>query len=180
MAMSLGAMVALEWASEAPQELAALVLINTSLRPYSPVWQRLRPANYAALLRLALFGGTALAWECSVLRLTSNRGDASVLPRWLQLRAQHPVSRANALRQLIAAARYEAPHELPRKPVLVLGSEQDRLVSVLCSKALAREGAYDLRLHPVAGHDLPLDDGPWVAQQVRQWLADVRPAAPDS
>jgi pimeloyl-ACP methyl ester carboxylesterase len=178
LAMSLGAMVALEWACEAPQDVSALVLINTSLRPYSPVWQRLRPANYGALLRLALFGGTPLGWECTVLRLTSNRGDASVLPRWLQLRQQHPVSRANALRQLVAAARYEAPHRLPRMPVLVLGSEPDRLVSVACSKALALQGAYALRLHPAAGHDLPLDDGPWVAQQVRQWLADGCPAAP--
>jgi pimeloyl-ACP methyl ester carboxylesterase len=56
--------------------------------------------------------------------------------------------------------------------VLVLGSEQDRLVSVLCSKALAQQGAYELRLHPDAGHDLPLDDGPWVARQVQSWLGD--------
>jgi pimeloyl-ACP methyl ester carboxylesterase len=171
LAMSLGAMVALEWACEAPQELACTVLVNTSLQPFSPFWQRLRPANYGALLRLALFGGTPLGWECTVLRLTSNRGDASVLPRWLQLRQQHPVSRVNAFRQLVAAARYEAPRTLPRLPVLVLGSEQDRLVSVACSRALARQGPYVLRLHPEAGHDLPLDDGPWVAQQVRQWRA---------
>ena len=171
LAMSLGAMVALEWAGEAPQDLAAAVLINTSLQPFSPFWQRLRPAHYAALLRLALFGGTPLAWECTALRLTSKRGDASVLPRWLQLRQQHPVSRGNALRQLIAAARYEAPRSLPRIPVLVLGSELDSLVSVACAKALARHGACALRRHPDAGHDLPLDDGPWVAQQVRQWLA---------
>jgi hypothetical protein len=28
-----------------------------------------------------------------------------------------------------------------------------------------------LAIHPGAGHDLPLDDAPWVAQQVRDWLA---------
>jgi hypothetical protein len=25
-------------------------------------------------------------------------------------------------------------------------------------------------LHPDAGHDLPLDDGVWVSQQVKDWL----------
>ncbi|MBC8058528.1 MAG: alpha/beta hydrolase, partial [Rhizobiales bacterium] len=30
--------------------------------------------------------------------------------------------------------------------------------------------------HPWAGHDLPLDDGEWVALQVSNWL-QTRPAA---
>jgi len=25
-------------------------------------------------------------------------------------------------------------------------------------------------IHPEAGHDLPLDDGAWVAGQIRAWL----------
>ena len=53
LAMSLGAMVATEWAHAAPAEVAGCVLINTSLRPFSPFHQRLRPGNYAALLRVA-------------------------------------------------------------------------------------------------------------------------------
>ncbi|MDO8778412.1 MAG: alpha/beta hydrolase, partial [Burkholderiaceae bacterium] len=62
LAMSLGAMVAVAWAETYPQELAAMVLINTSLRPFSAFYQRLRPANYAALLRLAALGGTPAQW----------------------------------------------------------------------------------------------------------------------
>jgi hypothetical protein len=30
-------------------------------------------------------------------------------------------------------------------------------------------------MHPEAGHDLPLDDGPWVAHRVRNWLHSGRP-----
>ena len=52
--MSLGAMVAVDWAARHPEELAGCVLINTSLRPFSPWYQRLRPANYGALLRPAV------------------------------------------------------------------------------------------------------------------------------
>jgi pimeloyl-ACP methyl ester carboxylesterase len=172
LAMSLGAMVALAWAQAQPKELAALVLINTSVRPFNPFYQRLRPANYPALLRLALFGAAPQVWERSVLGMTSNRVDESVLPLWLQLRQQHPVSRATALRQLLAAARYRAPAVLPPVPTLVLSSAQDQLVSPHCSQALARAWHCALRVHASAGHDLPLDDGPWVAQQVCQWRGD--------
>src|SRR5450830_429258 len=50
LAMSLGAMVAVAWAQAYPQEVAAQVLINTSMRPFNPFYQRLQPANYAVLL----------------------------------------------------------------------------------------------------------------------------------
>ena len=170
LAMSLGAMVAVAWSHAHPQEVAAQVLINTSMRPFNPFYQRLLPANYAALLRLAVLGATPDAWERTVLRITSNHACDDVLPLWLSLRQEHPVSRANALRQLVAAARFRAPAAKPLVPTLVLTSEQDHLVSCACSKALARHWHCDLRVHPSAGHDLPLDDGPWVAAQVRAWL----------
>jgi pimeloyl-ACP methyl ester carboxylesterase len=70
--MSLGAMVAVAWADRHPDELAGGVLINTSLRPFSPWYQRLRPANYLALLGL-LLAGDAGRRERTILRLTSNR-----------------------------------------------------------------------------------------------------------
>jgi pimeloyl-ACP methyl ester carboxylesterase len=41
MAMSLGGMVATDWAQRYPEEVARLVLINTSMRPYSRMVERL-------------------------------------------------------------------------------------------------------------------------------------------
>jgi len=170
LAMSLGAMVAVAWCHAHPHEVAANVLINTSMRPFSSCYQRLRPANYGALLKLAVFGMTPEVWERHVLRMTSNRADDSVLPCWLALQQENPVSRTNALRQLIAAARFRAPPANPPAPTLLLASEQDHLVSVECTRALARHWHCPLQVHTSAGHDLPLDDGPWVAAQVRDWL----------
>jgi pimeloyl-ACP methyl ester carboxylesterase len=89
-------------------------------------------------------------------------------------RAQHPVSGANALRQLLAAMRYRARRQAPAVPLLLLGSEQDRLVDVRCTLALARHWGSALRLHPWAGHDLPLDDPAWVLAQLRGWLGRAR------
>ena len=170
LAMSLGAMVTLAWSHAYPDEVTAQVLINTSMRPFNPFYQRLQSANYATLLQLAFTSATPEAWERAILRLTSNRGDASVLPFWLQLRRENPVARTNALRQLLAAARYRAPAGPPTCPTLLLASQRDQLVSVNCSQSLAQHWQCPLRLHPTAGHDIPLDDGSWVAQQVHDWL----------
>lgn len=172
LAMSLGAMVAVQWCHAHPLEVSANVLINTSMRPFNPFYQRLQPANYGELLKLTVLGASPEIWERTVLRLTSNRADEAVLPRWLALRRENPVSRANTLRQLVAAARFRAPRRRPASPTLVLTSEQDHLVSVECSRALAKHWQCALRVHVSAGHDLPLDDGPWVADQVRNWMID--------
>jgi pimeloyl-ACP methyl ester carboxylesterase len=176
LAMSLGAMVSAAWGQACPQEVAAQVLINTSMRPFSPFYQRLRPANYGALLQLLALGASALEWERAVLRLTSQRADSAVLPAWLAIRSQRPVSRANAVRQLIAAARFRAASTAPPMPVLVLASQQDQLVNVQCSVALAKQWQCAVRVHSHAGHDLPLDDGPWVIAQVKQWLTAANTA----
>ena len=170
-AMSLGAMVATEWARTAPQEISGCVLVNTSFRPFSPFFHRLRPRNYAALLGLALLPRSAEAVERTVWRLTSSAPDArsAVIDDWVATRTRRPVSAANALRQLLAAARYRAPVLAPSPRILLLASQNDQLVDSRCSQAIARGWGCGLALHPHAGHDLPLDAPWWVLEQVQQW-----------
>jgi pimeloyl-ACP methyl ester carboxylesterase len=172
LAMSLGAMVATAWCAQHPQDVAALVLINTSLRPFSPWYRRLRPSRYATLLRLMLARRDVLTSERAVLAMTSNARarDAGLVQRWAGYRREHPVAPANALRQLWAAARYRAPRAMPSAEVLLLASARDRLVDSRCSAALARAWGCRLAWHPWAGHDLPLDDQRWVVDQVREWM----------
>ena len=177
-AMSLGAMVATEWARSAPEDIAGCVLVNTSFRPFSPFFHRLRPGNYATLLGLALLPWSVIDIERTVWQLTSNTPGphGAVIDAWLAARARHPVSAANALRQLLAAARYRAPAVAPHPHILLLASQNDRLVNSRCSQAIARGWQCDLALHPQAGHDLPLDDPLWVLEQVQQWLCRVAAA----
>jgi predicted alpha/beta hydrolase family esterase len=89
---------------------------------------------------------------------------------WAGYAQQNPVSRRNALRQLIAAARYEAPVSKPVPPLLILASAQDRLVNPRCSRTLATRWNVTYVEHSTAGHDLPLDDAPWVVRQAMRWL----------
>ena len=175
LALSLGGMVAVEWASRYPQEIASCVLINTSMRPYSPFYRRLRWQNYPALLRQLLLGDQA-SQEALILRLTSFKvgaGNAKLVDQWLAYQRQYPVSRRNALRQLLSAARFRAPAIRPAMPLLILAGSRDRLVDPGCSRRLARAWQTAHENHPDAGHDLPLDQPDWVAQTVAQWLGEV-------
>lgn len=172
LAMSLGAMVAVAWSEQYPQELEKMVLINTSLAPYNPFYHRLRPRNYLALARLFYISVTQR--ENLIMRLTSRRSHTenlkSILLQWIAYAEEYPISRANILRQLQAAMRYQAAPVAPPTPVLILAGQRDQLVNVKCSLHLAREWDCTIRLHPAAGHDLPLDDGVWVTEQIKEWL----------
>jgi pimeloyl-ACP methyl ester carboxylesterase len=169
LAVSMGAMVAAEWSHRYPHEVVAQVLINTSMRPFSAFYQRLRPHNYGTLFRLIAMQKTVMQWEQAVLQLSTHRAHPEVLPYWQALREQCPVSRTNALRQLWAAARYRANVHRPAALTLVLVSAQDALVCAACSHALAVAWGAAVAVHPTAGHDLTLDDGPWVAARVVEW-----------
>ncbi|CAN7152580.1 alpha/beta fold hydrolase [Pseudoduganella sp. LjRoot289] len=178
LALSLGAMVAVQWQASYPDEVARCVLLNTSMRPFSRFYQRLRWQNYPAIVRQLLLGG-ARRQEQLALRLTStvhgaDTRDSELLKRWVDYHNECPVSRLNALRQLLAAARFSAPERRQGgAPLLVLAGALDGLVDPQCSQRLAQAWDAEFRLHPAAGHDLPLDDGPWVAAQVADWLADT-------
>ena len=167
-ALSLGGMVALDWLDRYPGEVARGVLINTSVAGLVSLPQRLRPRQYWRLLRLALGVPPEVA-EAMILAMTSNRPDPEILAEWTRYQRENPVTRSNLLRQLHAASRYRAPRGRPQAPVLLLASDADQLVDVACSRALARRYRWPLFVHASAGHDLPLDDGPWVAEQIRRW-----------
>ena len=174
LALSLGAMVAVEWSRQHPEEVESMVLINTSLAPYNPFYHRLRPGNYPALLGI-LISGTVAQRENLILRITSTleRGVLQrnqLLQQWVSYARECPVTRSNILRQLRAAVFYRNAPARPGVPVLLLAGQDDRLVNMKCSLALAKQWACAIRIHPTAGHDLPLDDGYWVTQQVTEWL----------
>jgi pimeloyl-ACP methyl ester carboxylesterase len=164
LAMSLGGMVATAWALHYPGEIERLVLVNTSMRPYSRFYERLRPAAWPSLMRVAVDWRDAEGpAEALIHARTCQRRDtlAADLKTWHAIRASTPVSRANALRQLWAAARYAA-RGVPRCAVLVVSARGDRLVNPVCSARLAQAWNAQHVVHPWAGHDVPHDDPQWL------------------
>lgn len=169
--LSLGAMVAVSWAQTRPDEIDRLVLINTSMRPFSGPLKRLRVGAWPVLMRAAFAWRGRRAAEAAIHALTCERRDRydTDLALWIAIYRSAPVNRANALRQLWAAARFEAARAAPVCPTLVLASRVDRLVHYDCSHALARAWSATYREHPWAGHDLPHDDGQWLAETICAW-----------
>ncbi len=176
--LSLGGMVAQAWAEAYPDEVAGVVLINTSVAGRSPWWRRVRPGA-AARLGLAAATRDVVARERGLVALVSNRPELreETTRAWAEIARLRPVRRATVLRQLLAASRYRTTLQPSVTPTLVLVSQRDRLVHPSCSYNLAAALSAELREHPSAGHDLPMDDPRWVIEQVLDWWHRVATVA---
>ncbi|MBC7370685.1 MAG: alpha/beta hydrolase [Bdellovibrionaceae bacterium] len=160
--ISLGGMIVTEWAREFPQEVEMICLINSSSANHGRFYERLLLSNAPKFLKLARQKDLNLR-EMGALEIVSNSSDRRklALPSWVKETSIHPVSPRNLIRQLLAAFIYRFPKSPPVKAFLV-GSVQDRMVSVRCTERLAADWKCPLFLHPWAGHDLPLDDPEWM------------------
>jgi pimeloyl-ACP methyl ester carboxylesterase len=169
--LSLGGMVAMEWAARHAREVERCVLLATSARPFCAFYSRLRWRALLPVLRI-LLTRDARARERAILALVSGNEQrrASALGAWTRYAEEAPIGLGNLLRQLVAAARYRAPRRRPGVPVLLLAGGGDRLVDPRCSENLARAWQAPLRTRAGAGHDVALDAGAWVADEVAGWL----------
>lgn len=192
-ALSLGAMVAVDWAQRFPEEIEALVLVNTSMRRYSGPLERLRPAAWPAIVRIARRWGTRSAGgstsvsasasasverrnvETIIHALTCARTDTREMDvsAWTEIFERAPPTRANALRQLCAAARFRGAPLAPHCPTLLLASRADALVHPACSAKLAAAWGAAIMVHPWAGHDLAHDDPVWLAEAIAAWVGNA-------
>ena len=171
--VSMGGMVAIEWARRYPAEIAAAALINTSALRFSWPHERLRPSIWGTVMHISRLRDDAVARERAVLGMVSNlhASDEALARTWAGYADERPISLHNAMRQLGAAATFHAPRKPPPVRWLVLCSTADRMVNPCCSHRLARAWNVALREHPTAGHELTVDDGPWVARQIAEAFA---------
>lgn len=168
-ALSMGGMIAIDWMIRYPAEISAAVLINTSVRPFSAFYQRLRWQNYFLVIKA--FVMQRFEREKLILFLTSNLSteNTRLLNDWVHWNMECPVSPANSVRQLVATAIFSVT-ERPRQPVLIVSSRLDRLVHHQCSINLAKAWDIPFIEHSSAGHDLPLDDPAWLSNHIGNWM----------
>ena len=174
-AISMGGMIATQWAIEKPKEIAGIVLINSSLRQFSPFYKRLNPKCYLSALQ-AILSGNLTRQEQWILRWTSTNhsSSATLLKRWAQYAQSGHPTLANSLRQLCAAAKYKGSLEKPAPPILILNGANDRLVHPSCSSTIAQSWRCPIYTHPTAGHDLGLDDPNWLALHISNWYQSIK------
>jgi pimeloyl-ACP methyl ester carboxylesterase len=178
-AISMGAMVAMEWLKEHPTGIHGAIFMNTSLNLFSPIWERLRPQNYGRLVRIAL-GVPVRERERLILEMTTNLADLeALLPEWVAIAEKRPISLKTTMAQLIAAAGFAGSLEPPPRPILLLRSLADKFVGCGASEKISKAWSVPLVTHPSAGHDLPLDDAPWVAEQIARFLSNISVRAVD-
>lgn len=170
-AISMGGMIATAWAQHFPDDIETMTLINTSFSNMSAIKHRLKPSNIPLFLNLLVNPNSNN--ETKILARTSNTShDPAIISHWLAIAEKRPISLGNALKQLYAASQYSAPKYKPNVDILLLASEQDRLVDFKCSCDIAEQWHVQLAIHPTAGHDLPLDDPNSVIDKINQWHAE--------
>ncbi|MCB0384485.1 MAG: alpha/beta hydrolase [Bdellovibrionales bacterium] len=170
LSISLGGMITLEWMRRHPQELHFAVIMNTSAAGLTPFYRRLRLSAAPRFFSSALVRDPHLR-ERRIVDLISNRREVhdQVAAEWHELGIKRPVNRRSVARQLLAASRFRLPRQMPQIPTLLMVGQGDRLVHPECTEALHRHYGWDIARHPWAGHDLPLDDAPWIFNQIRKW-----------
>lgn len=165
-AISFGGMIAMQWLKQCPKELQSVYLINTSMKPWSKMTERLRIAAWPKVIS-GLFLSPAKR-EISVRKLTTQyyKRDDELLAQWQEWAVQKPVTAINILKQIYTASRFKAP-ELPKstiEKITIIVSAQDELVHPDCSLQIAKRLGADIITHPRAGHDLPLDEPEWLCK----------------
>lgn len=169
LSISLGGMIGLDWCARYPDDFTHAVIINSSTAS-TPVWNRFRPSSIPNLVLGRL--RDEIPRERAVLAQTSNNPNRdldTLARRSAGYQKTQPPSSASIARQIAAAVTFRMPRYIDT-PLLVLASERDRLVDMSASRAIARKYRAPLHVHPTAGHDLPLDDGAWVTEQVQRWI----------
>jgi pimeloyl-ACP methyl ester carboxylesterase len=173
LAHSMGCLVALEWMQREPHRFHGAVLINTSAKGFSPMFQRLKFRGWLNFFRIFFAGNNLKKREEIKYSLLSNsleKRDEAILT-WMDIQKNRPVSTQTTWNQIRAAGFYKA-HK-PRYPVLILSSLGDHLVDPSCSAVLAEQWQLPIRTHPWAGHDLAFDDPKWVIDQIKQWMKNL-------
>ncbi|MFE6858230.1 alpha/beta fold hydrolase [Nocardia sp. NPDC057668] len=170
--ISLGGMMAMDWVARYPADFERCAVVNTA----APAL--FRPHQMGGGL-VSLVAGKQFrsldAHEAAALALSSNRPAdelTELAATWARYQREAAPVSASALGQVAAAVTFRLPARIP-VPLLVLTSAGDRLIDHRISRRLAARFDAPLRVHPDAGHDLPLDDGAWVCERIAEWLGPV-------
>ncbi|RYF44085.1 MAG: alpha/beta fold hydrolase [Comamonadaceae bacterium] len=168
---SMGGIVAMEVARQAPQRLRGLALLGTNARPETPEMQSLREAA----IELFSQGRAAEVIEPNVALAfhPDNARNPALVQTYLDF-----VLAAGA-RQLIAQnraiiGRPDAREHLPqvRCPVLVMCGDADQLTPPECSHEIAALiPAAELVVLPRCGHMLTMEKPEAVNAELRRWLS---------
>jgi len=173
-AMSLGGMIARLWMEKYPKDFTKSILINTSFKGISPLHERLKPLSMLNFFKIFLTPSIAKR-ERAIIKMVSNNDTdhESIIKDWIAIQKKRPVKRISFINQIKAAMTFTPPLSKPDTELLVLASKNDRLCNYKSSIKLHKRWGGKLSVNQNAGHDLPLDDSPWVITEIQTWLKEL-------
>lgn len=175
LALSLGGMIATEWARLYPSEVEQGYLVCTSSAEHSSVFDRFKVGNYPSFLPLILNQDQKKYEEILLSRITNNEDRRRyVFDELVKYSEQYPARVTNFLNQIFAASLYKFPSNPPANLHLI-GSYGDRLVAPQCTLSIAKLWNLKPAMHPWAGHDIPIDDPQWLLQRIKESLPSNSP-----
>lgn len=171
LAMSLGGMLAKRWSELYPHDFQKMILANTSFKGINPLLQRLQPKAILTFMKLFFLSDVSKR-ELGILQLVSNATEryAEIHSSWDEIQKSAPVSKKSFINQMTAALNFKPNISAPKAKLLILAGEKDRLCDVACSKKLHELWKGEIKIHPTAGHDLPIDAPDWFIEQVKNFL----------
>jgi len=174
---SMGGMIAMEAARQAPERIAGLALLGTNARPETPEMYQLRESAIELFERgeardvIELNAGFAFH--------PTQAGDAALVGRYVELvldaGAQQLIRQNRALMQRPDAR----PHLASlRCPVLVMCGDSDRLTPPECSREIAQTVPQaELVWVEECGHMLTMEKPAFVNATLGPWLQRLAPTA---
>lgn len=168
--ISLGGMVVLKYLEtfERLANIKKIFLINTSTSDVAPFYWRFQFKIWSKALKV-VFSKDEEVKERLILDFTTNLVSTNKKQEISRVYASYAkvftLSLTNLLRQLLWAAKATSPKKI-MTPILFLTSKKDKLCYYKCSQRLALKYNQEILYHDKAGHDLPLDDGKWLAKQI--------------
>lgn len=168
--ISMGGMIALEWLALFPEDFKTGIIVNSSSSDQVSVLKRMSLETIQMIAKLFLKNDLKER-EKAILNMTTNMTEINdqLFDSWTQIAKDAPIKRETFIRQILAASRFKSPLSIS-KPLLFIAAKNDRLAASFNSEKLAKKYSSSFLIHANAGHDLSLDDGPWLIEKTIEWL----------
>jgi len=167
--LSLGGMVATQWALNYPNSIKKIILVNSSFSNFSRFYNRLSASVYWDFIKM--FFMSPEQREVCVLKIVSSNKDQykEVSQNWKHLWKEKPFKVSTIIRQLVAASLFSLK-KLPKQKVLFLASKKDNLVSPVCYKDVESKTPWTVIYNENTGHEMPMDDPDWVINKISEFV----------
>lgn len=171
MATSLAGNVALDWVVRYPEDFDGVAMVGATFKGFCPSYKRVQPEAKKLFFEI-FFTANIIRREQKFIEINTNRfsDSDSLLLAWVQIQRQHPVTQGTLLKQTLAGMKYHPPKTKPSIPVLIVGSEGDKIPEADCIRAVATHLGGQLAMHPTAGHAIPIDAPCWLSDTFAHWI----------